>query len=247
MELGHFGLIWSGGDKMKKFLIEIATFVALCASCGTASSADLVTDGGYDWSGMFVGIQGGYAWGETRPSSLNIFNNIRDTATVNYSDFVSGIESGYNWQSENLVLGFESSTTLFGISGYERGPDRPCSFQGCHADVEWFSTGRIRAGYAMDRVLPFIAGGLAMGQLKGTFDNPACSCHINDLSLGWTVGGGVEWAVNDKWSLKAEYLYVNLGKPSVKGTPGGLANFINVDKYDFDVARVAVNYHFSFW
>ena len=221
---------------MKNLLIGATALAAASVAANSAWAADAIVDSSYDWTGMYVGLTAGYGWGDTKPTF------VVDTADVNYKGFVGGVESGYNWQSENLVLGIESSASLSDIHGNELGSARPCILVGsaCSADVDWFTTSRLRVGYAMDQLLPFVAGGLAVGGVKGTFDTVACACHVDDVTFGWTVGGGLEWAMDDRWSLKAEYLYVNLGKPSIKGISGS----VGTDKYDFNVARLAVNYRF---
>ena len=221
---------------MAKVLLGWTT-LALCA--GTAQAADIADTIASDWTGAYAGVDAGYGWGDTKPT----FNAI-STADVNYEGFVAGIDGGYNWQSGNLVFGLEGDASLSSIDGDEIGPNRPCIIAGigCTADVNWFATGRVRMGFAVDRFMPFITGGVAVGGVKGTFDSPglACTCDVDDTTVGWTVGGGAEWAIDDRWSAKVEYLYVNLGKPSISGTN----TFVGTGDYDFSVARVGVNFRF---
>lgn len=236
---------------MRKFLFAATALSALLAFTGSASAADVAVDPvAYDWTGPYIGIQGGYGWGDTEPTfEGGIFSN--NSAEVDYEGFIGGVEAGYNWQSSNLVLGIEVDGSFSDIDGDELSTSatgRPCIIpgQGCSADVDWLATGRLRLGYAIDRLMPFITGGIAVGGVKGTFDSPgnACNCDVDDTTVGWTVGGGVEWAVDDSWSIKAEYLYVDLGKPSIDGdntlfTPG-----VGTDNYDFSIARLGVNFNF---
>jgi outer membrane immunogenic protein len=234
---------------MKRFLAVAAFSMALASGVRVASAADPI-DSGYDWTGPYVGFQAGYGWGDTQPTFDDGVTS--ENGDVDYEGFVGGIEGGYNWQSGNLVLGLEADGSISDVEGSFldlAATSRPCIIAGlgCSADVDWFATGRLRLGLAMERVLPFVTGGIAVGGVKGTYDSGvglACICDTDDVTVGWTVGGGLEWAVNDSWSVKAEYLYVDLGKPSVSGdntlfTPG-----VGTDNYDFSIARMGVNFHF---
>jgi outer membrane immunogenic protein len=237
---------------MKKILFAVTALAGLTVFVGPVSAADPVIDAAYDWTGPYIGLQGGYGWGDTEPTFDDGF--VSESGDVDYEGFVGGIEAGYNWQSGNLVLGVEVDGSLSGIDGdflEVGGATRPCIIAGlgCTADVDWFATGRLRLGYAIDRVLPFVTGGLAVGGVEGEFDYGAlnaCLCSVDDTPIGWTVGGGVEWAVSDSWSVKAEYLYVNLGKPSIDGdnTFWAPAPGVGTDDYDFSVARLGVNFNF---
>lgn len=235
---------------MKKFLITAAALSGLMAFVSSASAADVTVDPGYDWTGPYFGLQGGYGWGDTKPTWSA--GGAQESGDVNYEGFVGGIEAGYNWQSGNLVFGLEVDGSLSDIDGDFLdlvGPSRPCIIAGlgCTADVDWFATGRLRVGYAIDRLMPFITGGIAVGGVEGTFDSGAglaCICDVDDTTVGWTVGGGIEWAVNDSWSVKAEYLYIDLGKPSISGNNTLFTPGVGTDNYDFSVARLGVNFNF---
>lgn len=221
---------------MKKLLAFATALSGFLAFVGSASAADVTVDPGYDWTGPYIGLQAGYGWGDTQPTFA------ASTADVNYDGFIGGIEAGYNWQSNNFVFGIEIDGSFSDINGDELGVNTPCVTPGeaCSADVDWLATGRLRMGYAIDRLMPFITGGLAVGGVDGTFDFGACTCDVDDTTVGWTVGGGIEWAIDDSWSVKAEYLYVDLGKPSISGTN----TFVGTDNYDFSIARLGVNFSF---
>ena len=237
---------------MKKLLIAAAALATVTSFAGSALAADAVDLPAYDWTGFYIGATGGYGWGSTKPN-FDDGISIAGSAKVDYDGFVGGIEAGYNWQSDNLVFGIEVDGSLSDIGGDYLdlgGPHLPCitSGLGCSADVDWFATSRLRLGYAMDNVMPFITGGLAVGGVKGEFDSGvglACLCSVDDTKVGWTIGGGVEWAVDSRWSIKAEYLYVDLGKPSIDGdnTLGAPGPGVGTDNYDFSIARIGINYN----
>ncbi len=212
------------------------------AMSGAAQSGDMeVPTSTYDWTGGYVGLQVGYGWGDTQP-----IYNVTSQADVNMKGFLGGLDAGYNIQTGNIVLGLEVDASLVDISGSLQGsPNTPCVFSApsvyCTANVNWLTTGRIRAGYAINNVMPYITGGLALGGVEGTFDfGGACNCFVDDKALGYVVGGGIEWAVTEKWTTKAEFLYVNLGTPSISGTN----TFVEADTYDFATARFGFNYAF---
>ncbi len=78
-----------------------------------------------------------------------------------------------------------------------------------HHHVQWLGTVRARIGYAFDRFMPFVSGGAAFGSLKATLDGIGSATVTN---IGWTAGGGLEYAFLTSWTAKIEYLYVDLGK-----------------------------------
>lgn len=235
---------------MRGLLLALTGVAGLVAYSGSALAADPVVEAVYDWTGPYIGLQGGYGWGDTQPT----YEFPEESGDVDYEGIVGGIEAGYNWQTGNIVFGLEADGSISGIDGSvvePIGPNRPCNTPslGCSADVDWFATARVRLGFALDNFLPFVSGGLAIGGVKGEFDSLpfvplACYCNVDDTPIGWTIGGGLEWAATESWTLKAEYLYVNLGKPSIDGdntlgTPG-----VGTDDYDFSVVRLGLNFSF---
>jgi len=98
--------------------------------------------------------------------------------------------------------------------------------------LDYFGTVRARLGYAFDRVLPYVTGGLAWGNNKITANGVSQS----NTSTGWTAGAGVEYALTNNWTARAEYLYMDLGKSGFQavGDAGLTAS----------TARLGVNYKF---
>ena len=79
---------------------------------------------------------------------------------------------------------------------------------GCQTKNNWLGTVRGRVGYAWDRVMPYVTGGLAVGDIEA---NQLGFAGVHDTNVGWTVGGGVEAALAGNWTAKLEYLHVDLG------------------------------------
>jgi outer membrane immunogenic protein len=191
----------------------------------------------YLWTGLYVGINGGYGFG-------SITGNATGTS-FNTNGFLGGATVGGNYQIGGFVFGLEgdfdyssiSTTTPAGIGGSN--PGGP----GASYTSKWLGTVRGRAGWAWDRVLFFGTAGGAFapanfGSVAASGAFPAFPGGSTTMS-GWTAGGGVEFAITPNWSAKAEYLYVNFPSPSL-GIGSGF-------KATENVVRGGVNYKFTWW
>lgn len=165
------------------------------------------------WMGPYIGGNLGYGWGEVSHNGAKP------------SGVLGGLQAGYNWQSGALVLGIEGDLQINSADD---------TFAAWKFSNPWFGTVRGRVGYAFNNVLLYGTGGLAFGSLKGELPG---GLSETTTSAGWTVGAGAEFAVNQNWSAKIEYLYVDLGEKNfmITGLPNG---------YSFSTVRVGVNYRF---
>ncbi|HRF10368.1 MAG TPA: porin family protein [Xanthobacteraceae bacterium] len=227
---------------LRKLVMGVAGAIALC---GVAAAADLpvnkpiykaVPAPVFNWTGFYVGGTVGYGWGDNRH-----FNTFVGVGSQNFDidGFTGGLTLGVNWQAPGTrwVLGLEFDISLSGIKGVlPVAPGFGCA-GGCTTDVKWFGTFRGRAGYAFDRALIYVTGGLAFGEVEGSIIGafPAGS----ETVTGWTAGVGGEFAIAPRWSMKLEYLYVDLGD----ATYASLFNLI-VRDLDFHVVRAGLNYRF---
>lgn len=118
--------------------------------------------------------------------------------------------------------------------------------------TSWLFTGRERLGWAADHWLVYVTGGLAVG--KENFSQTITllapfveTASFSSTRVGWTVGAGVEYALSRNWSIKGEYLHVDLGSVGLNGTTtppfAGLANPGSV-RLTTEIARAGVNYRF---
>ncbi len=118
------------------------------------------------------------------------------------------------------------------------------NFGQASANIDWFSTVRGRVGYAAGPTLLYFTGGLAFADVdysvSGTGPGGAFAMSSDKIETGYTLGGGLEWAFAPNWSLKSEYLYVDLGDETVT-SPGGVSSTTDLD---FHTVRVGLNYHF---
>jgi outer membrane immunogenic protein len=190
----------------------------------------------FNWSGFYVGVHAGYGWGNTHQ-----FNPTRSSPTYDWDGFVAGGTLGYNWQNGALVFGLETDLSS-GIKGsrVDTGVGWSCgpvvgTF--CHNEVKWFGTVRGRLGFAMDRFLPFVTAGWAYGRVYTDYNSCAIVCIANTRN-GWTAGAGFEWAFAPNWSVKVEYLHVDLGTHYVPAEDLGLSA-------RFNVIRVGANLRFA--
>lgn len=212
---------------MKALLLTAATFLGLTAA---ASAADLsartvdfpVSVPVFTWNGFYVGVNAGYGWADsfdvTLPNGAVVRANSEDDG-----GFIGGAQIGYNYQIGSIVVGIEGDIQYADLGGatYIVAPGTVISYD----NSDWFGTFRARAGVAFDRVLVYANGGFAFA----------------DNRTGWTVGGGVEYAVTNNLSLKVEGLYVNLQDDDF--TFGGI-NYRGGDS-DFGVVRAGLNYRFG--
>jgi outer membrane immunogenic protein len=214
------------------------SLAALAALSGAAMSADLprrydpivpkapIYAPMYNWSGLYIGVNGGGGWGRSRWDTANQFD---------VSGGLVGGTIGYNWQVNPWVFGLEGDIDWSNIKGTT---NFACAL-GCTTTNDWLATVRGRVGYAFDRFLPYVTGGLAVGDIKAATPGFAGN---NQTNAGWTVGGGLEFAIVANWTAKAEYLYVDLGRFNC-GLACGAAATDNVS-FRSNIARAGINYRF---
>ncbi len=220
---------------MKRVLFAL---VGLTALTGAAAAADLprpaaapyykapVVAPAYNWTGFYIGINGGGGFGRSTWDTTGGFNT---------SGGLVGGTVGYNWQAGQAVFGLEGDIDWADINGTT---NSACPL-GCKTSDNWLSTVRGRLGYAADRFMPFITGGAAFGDIKAT--TPGFVGADNDKA-GWTLGAGLEFALAQNWTAKAEYLYVDLGKFNC----GLSCSAFTTDNVSFktNLIRAGVNYRF---
>jgi outer membrane immunogenic protein len=179
------------------------------------------------WTGFYIGLNGGYGFGKS--------NWEEPALSLSPKGAVYGVTVGYNLQTGTWLWGAEGDFDLSSIKG---SADCSDGFT-CETKNSWLATARARLGYAgWDNWLPYITAGAAMGDIKAA--NSGLS-SANKTKLGWTAGVGVEYALWTNWSVKAEYLYVDLGSFDC-----GIACGAATDSVSFkaNIARAGVNYRF---
>ncbi|TDR34846.1 outer membrane protein [Aquamicrobium defluvii] len=228
---------------MKKLFLASA-LTALTFSAAQAADAVIyepapVASTSYDWSGFYLGAHAGYGWGDYTPFSPA---DGETGPNIDIDGFLGGLTAGYNWQLDSIVLGIEADISN-GPEGKTAqgtfGPSWSCISGDCNADIEWFGTVRGRLGYAVDRFLVYGTGGFAFGHVEGGIHNS--EQQGSGSATGWAAGAGVEFAWNQHWTTKAEYLHVDLGDIPF-GTDSSGGSFKGDGS--FDVFRLGINYKF---
>jgi outer membrane immunogenic protein len=224
---------------MKRFVLASVGLLAMFVGVTAASAADLprrhampmkapAYAAPYNWTGAYVGINGGGAWGDANWSALG-------TGDFRTSGGLVGATLGYNWQAGPTVFGLETDIDWANIKG---STTNGCGGVTCATKNDWLGTTRGRIGYAFNRFLPFVTGGAAYGDVKSNFGGFTSD---NDTRLGWTVGAGLEVGLVGPWSVKAEYLYADLGKSSCPAASCGAATDV---RFTSNIVRGGLNYRF---
>ncbi|CAM5766119.1 porin [Labrys miyagiensis] len=211
-------------------------FAADLAAQSVDPVAPVVTP--YDWTGPYIGLHAGYGWGREHDnlSENGVGPVVQPTADhFSLSGFVGGAHAGYNYQFANrFVVGVEGDIDYTDLNGSQRfatpAPGGKLKF-----NTDWQASARLRAGYAIDNILIYATGGVAFSgaemKVNGFSDR---NTHV-----GWTIGGGVEYAFTQNWIGRLEVRYSDFNKKSYQ-TPYGKV------KADFNetTATIGVSYKF---
>jgi outer membrane immunogenic protein len=225
----------------------------------------------FSWTGFYIGASAGGQWGQDAitgsgnpvgfvPFGINVpvFNSALGTS-LHPEGFIGGGQIGYNWQTGSYVFGLEGDAN--GLSGKATrnltgAPLTAAGFAAADfvndsAQASFLATFRGRVGVTFDRTLFYATGGGAWGTVKttdttGFFGGTVLENTSNTTSRsGWTVGGGVEYALMNNFSVKVEYLYVNLGNfnETIPATTGAPNTTVTINhSYTDNIARVGLNY-----
>jgi outer membrane immunogenic protein len=215
----------------------------------------------------FLGYFCGPGFGQTDANTLAAAGS----GSMSEGAFTGGGQIGFNSQIGGTVLGIELDFNSFNIqaarqaSGTFVGGLFPPGYSftiSSSVDTNWLFTARGRVGWAFDNLLAYLTGGLAATDLHAThsfrdsFVIPGAGTWSgSETKLGWTIGGGFEWAFTRNWSVKAEYLYLDFGSVDAAGmivnpvgglgNPSGYANGISTSAdLTAHIARAGVNFRF---
>jgi len=246
--------------KPMKTIKFAGALAAALATLSVANAADVAAPTAYHWTGFYAGVNAGVAWNNTNIDQSQFddgkrIKELEDNLTSNQTVFTGGGMLGYNWQVDQIVLGVEADINYLGFSDnkdFDRDIASPFgpidATSSLSFDANWFGTIRGRLGFAHDNILFYGTGGLAYGHME-TEANLNISQYgqsrmdyegsNSSTNWGWTVGGGIEYGL-DRWSIGAEYLYVDLGSAEWDGDFSGPAS-----KYMKADAEGSVDYQFS--
>ena len=229
---------------MKRVILAGIGALAMVTMMGAANAADMqrrqampvkapVYAVPYNWTGFYVGVNGGAGFGHSTWSDVT---GATGSSGFNTSGGLIGGTIGYNAQMGQAVFGLEGDLDWSNIRGSTTA--LPCTTGNCETRNSWLGTARGRIGYAFDRFMPYVTGGAAFGNIKAT---PAALAGVDNSKLGWTLGGGGEFAIAGPWTAKVEYLYVDLGKTNCPVGNCAVSTDVN---FHANVARAGLNYRF---
>jgi len=226
--------------------LALAAALALGAT-GYAAAADavvdevVVVDSAYNWSGVYVGGQVGYVVdGSADYNYLDAQGTTYDYGN-DPDGFIGGAYVGYNYQfSNNIVLGGEADIVWGDLKDSDLAPgDEDYSAE---TKIDWMGSARVRLGYAFDRFLPYVTGGVAFGNANFEERNLGDFYGKADLDLtGWTLGAGAEYALTDNWILRGEYRYTEFGEEDFTSEESTDEYSVNIHTHDF---RIGAAYKF---
>lgn len=222
----------------------------------------------YDWTGCYIGLNAGGVWGHMKNDwTPNNFKPVvvssfeaNGSGSIDTSGFTGGGQIGCTLQTGQVVWGVEADGQSTGLNGSHdvvdlavAAPLGPISFHE-NFSSKWLATARGRFGWlATPFVLLYATGGAAFAEVD-TVDsainnsNPAEFVNVSgsETRVGWTAGAGVEWMFAQHWSVKAEYLFVDLGNFSTTSADSlAPAATVNHDHHlTENLARAGLNFHF---
>jgi outer membrane immunogenic protein len=208
----------------RKFWGGLGLFAMIVAGAGAAGAADLAVKAPVykappvilsDWSGFYIGINGGYGWGDTK------FDANSDFVDTKPKGGLFGGHAGYNWQYGKVVTGLEidfdgASIKSTDIIAVQRDCEI-CTVISQRVKFDELATARARLGYAvLPDLLAYGTAGLAWGHstltLTATRGNVSESEEANVNDFGWAAGAGLEYHLGHGVIVRGEYLHYDFAK-----------------------------------
>jgi outer membrane immunogenic protein len=266
---------WRAAVKKLAIAVSILAISAVSASAAdmAVKAAPMPMAAPFSWTGFYVGGNVGYGWGDRGASvvapdaaSVAFFGPAIAAGALptfykpNPGGVIGGVQAGYNWQFNRAVVGIEADFQGSDVNGTRTintaGIPGFVPITGIASErLDWFGTVRGRLGYAANTALFYVTGGVAYGSVNHAYFTSAptvgqiAAGSARQDNVGYAVGAGVEWAFNQNWSVKGEYLFMDLGSHNttafgVAGTPVG-ATLVMRNSDQFNIARVGVNYRWG--
>jgi outer membrane immunogenic protein len=225
---------------------------------------------GTNWTGGYVGVQGGYAWGGKSfpPSAATLITT--DPVSYDMRGWLGGGTIGVNAQAGSFVFGVEGEILGTGIRGSGTtvatglGITQTTNFD---SKIDWLALATARAGFVVgSNLLLYGKGGVAIAQethnVSAFLNQPgvgtlSTTVTAKSVHTGVVAGAGGEYAIAANWSVKAEYDYVRMFPQQATATgilslnaPPNVGNLDNFQRYtklnqDLHLVKVGVNYHFN--
>jgi opacity protein-like surface antigen len=223
----------------------------------------------YRWNGAYAGIHVGYGadaetvrfTGEDPVALAGIAGGLIPTRMhVRADGLLGGVQLGYNWRMGSGLIGVETDISAASIAGANSSTDSVIGTINTTVErkVDWLGTLRARAGFlVLPNLLLYGTGGLAYGgtELSAAVNNLALGCAdicskatSSGSSVGWTIGGGYEYAFSPNMTWKTEYQFVDLGSRSVVvlDSPPAISTFAYRARSDFELHTIRTGINFKF-
>jgi outer membrane immunogenic protein len=242
---------------MKKFLLATVAFAALSSAASAAdlaarpyTKAPAIVAAVYDWSGFYIGVNGG--WGEAhRNPHVNVLGADIDLGSHDADGGTVGGQVGYRWQANQWVFGLEAQGNWADFRGSHNltvgGVPIPGTFGRSKLDSFGLFTGQV--GYAWNNALLYVKGGAAVTNNK--YDVDVLGVNVltsgNDTQWGGVVGVGLEYGFAPNWSAAIEYDHIFQDNRDVgfNTVPGGIfVGNANI-RGDVDLVTARLNYRFG--
>lgn len=204
-----------------------------------------------NWTGGYLGVIGGYAWGNADINTANFGNT--SNVKLEPDGWLIGPQLGYDYQmNNNVVIGIVGDYAWANVKGSTcvEFDSNVCSGNPSDSyatgNISQFGTIRGRLGYALDNILIYGTGGLAHADTSAQISNinGVDSVSANKKLWGWTAGVGAEVKMASNMSFGVEYLYADFGKSTYEFTPnfGGTQSAeVNLNA---NILRASLNYRF---
>lgn len=227
-----------------KSILLASTVVVFAAHSANAADAivyqepaPVVVAPVFSWAGGYIGGQIGYGWGSSK------FYNSDGSDKVKPDGFLGGVYAGYNFDTgSNFILGIDGDVTFNGLKKSERFTDALGDYS-FESKLRTSGAVRARVGIAYDRFMPYLAGGVAFGDIKNSLTVNGDTYSHSKTRTGWTVGGGFDYAATDNVIMRLEYRYTDYGRKDFAGTVDG-ESFNARNKFKVNEVRLGVAYKF---
>jgi len=220
----------------------------------------------FTWDGFYLGVNVGYGWGDNQWTSQGAFE-LPGVTVTNFdpgtNHVLGGVQAGANYQFGTWVAGIEADVMALGAKEsatgniFIGGVAAPgITVTGTSQD-DWLALFTGRLGWAWDRALLYVKGGVAAGQTKDNFSLFAAGAPgtfidfgtKTNVLVGGTIGAGIEYAFAPHWTAKIEYNYVDLGSNTenfniVTGGVGGTLTFREDIEHKINILKFGANYKF---
>ncbi len=248
-------------------LRSIATVIVASAMITQAKAADLPSLSApaifippapiFSWTGPYFGAQVGYAWGEEKENIFNTLGvNSSTIGTINAGGIKGGVHAGYDWQTGPLVLGAEGDIDGSSYTGSTYGPFFHTVVFGAPGVVNGSASTAIpvqaalleRVGMTIGNALVYSTGGLAVADIRDSFSAPAffaggpVADTYERVRAGWTVGGGIDYAIASNWLVYAQYRYADFGNYNDILTP--FTQYVHEHATE-NIVQVGFSYQFN--